>query len=122
MLQTVADAGQGIDALADALDAHFEWLSTSGQREKRRLARWSERIREVANRSIDTTVWRVRGGESMLAAATAVDDALSRSPYEIAASIVARTIGGSDGSGPDRRRSRDSDSADTGESDRPQSG
>jgi LAO/AO transport system kinase len=91
VLQTVADADKGVDELVAALDGHFEWLTSSGRRERRRAERWAERVREVADRSIDRTVWRTRGGEQMLAEAAA--DATRRSPYEVAATIVAATIG-----------------------------
>ena len=93
VLQTVAEAQQGIDAVVAALDAHFEWLVSSGHRERRRTERWTERVREVANRSIGRTVWRSRGGDEMLAKAAAAPDATARSPYQVAATIVAATLG-----------------------------
>jgi LAO/AO transport system kinase len=93
VLQTVAEAQQGIDALVAALDAHFEWLVSSGQRERRRTERWTERVKDVANRSIGRTVWRSRGGDEMLAKAAASPDATARSPYQVAAAIVAATLG-----------------------------
>jgi LAO/AO transport system kinase len=91
VLQTVADADKGVEELAAALDGHFEWLTSSGERERRRAERWTERVREVADRSIGRTVWTTRGGQRMLADAAA--DATRRSPYEVAATIVAATIG-----------------------------
>jgi LAO/AO transport system kinase len=93
VLQTAADADKGIDELVGALDGHFEWSTSSGQRERRRADRWTDRVREVADRSIARAVWRTRGGEAMLAEAAAAADAASRSPYEVAAAIVAATIG-----------------------------
>lgn len=93
VLQTVADTEQGVDALVEALDGHFEWLNSSGQRAIRRAERWKDRVREVADRSIGLAVWRDRGGESLLDEAAAAPGALERSPYEVAARIVSTTIG-----------------------------
>jgi len=96
VLKTIAADEQGIAELVESLDAHFAWLAASGQRELRRRRRWVERVREVADRSIATAVWRTRGGNDMLAAAAAPPLAMERSPYTVAADIVAATIGRSD--------------------------
>lgn len=91
VLQTVAAAEKGIDELAGALDRHMEWLMSSGQRAERQRERWNERVREVVDRSLGQAVWRERGGNVLLAEAAASDE--DRSPYEVAARIVAATIG-----------------------------
>jgi len=71
VLTTVAQNGEGVPELLDAVEAHRHWLAVSGQlearrrsrararvqdvveRELRRVARRSERAREVARRILD---------------------------------------------------------------------
>ena len=46
--RTVAARGQGMDELMAAVDAHRRWLETSGERERRRLARAGSEIQAIA--------------------------------------------------------------------------
>jgi LAO/AO transport system kinase len=48
IVTTVAARGEGIDELAGAVDAHWSWLDSSGQREARRRARAREEITAIA--------------------------------------------------------------------------
>ena len=48
---TSAVKGEGIAELAGALDKHHEWLTTSGELERRRRRRLMERTREVVDRA-----------------------------------------------------------------------
>jgi LAO/AO transport system kinase len=46
--KTVASAGEGVDELRAAVDAHHEWLRESGTLERRKLDRARLQIREIA--------------------------------------------------------------------------
>jgi LAO/AO transport system kinase len=48
IVKTVASKGEGIDEVVDALEKHFEYLSSSGELEKRRLRRARDEIEAIA--------------------------------------------------------------------------
>jgi len=48
IVATVATAGQGIDDLLGQLDRHAAWLESSGERERRRLARARDEVTALA--------------------------------------------------------------------------
>jgi LAO/AO transport system kinase len=48
IVATSATAGEGVPELAARLDAHWEWLAESGERDRRRLARAREEITAIA--------------------------------------------------------------------------
>ena len=48
IVSTVATTGEGIGELTDKIDAHWSWLSSSGERERRRLARAREEVAAIA--------------------------------------------------------------------------
>ena len=43
-MTTVATAGEGVDELVRQLDRHWSWLESSGERERRRLARARDEV------------------------------------------------------------------------------
>src|SRR5574341_753883 len=88
VLATIASQGEGIDALADALDAHHDHLARTGLLAERRRRRLAERTRAVVNRAMRQWVWDETRAEELLA--QRLDDVLSgqRSPYEVAAEIL----------------------------------
>src|SRR5688500_17897161 len=51
VLQTVAQGGQGVSEVAEALDRHRAWLQRSGELARRREARLAARVREVDRKS-----------------------------------------------------------------------
>ena len=55
MVATAASRGEGIEELADRLDAHREWLDRTGGRKRRRSARAGAEVRAI-------TLERVRAG------------------------------------------------------------
>jgi LAO/AO transport system kinase len=98
VLQTVANTGKGVPELALALTRHFDWLSNSGERARRRRNRLATRTREEVERSIQSLIWKERGGDAIL---NGVADALARgetTPYEVAQRIIEATVNGSDAS------------------------
>jgi LAO/AO transport system kinase len=44
IVTTVATAGEGVDELVRQLDRHWSWLESSGERERRRLARARDEV------------------------------------------------------------------------------
>jgi LAO/AO transport system kinase len=93
VLQTVAETGQGVPELADALDRHKEWLEQSGELHKRRRARLAERVREAVERRLQDVAWREKGGESILQAAIEELEGGRVTPYAVADRIVAHVTG-----------------------------
>lgn len=88
VLQTVAQTGQGVDALAEALDRHRAWLESSGERERRRETRLAEHVRETVDRALRRTVWIDGIGRAVLE--DSLQDIVSGAvtPYDVAARIL----------------------------------
>jgi LAO/AO transport system kinase len=84
VLQTIAETGQGVPELADALDRHRSWLEASGELGRRRRARLAERVREEVDRRLRRRVWVEQGGEASLAAALQDLEEGRTTPYEVA--------------------------------------
>ena len=94
VLTTVASRGDGIGDLVGALDKHHEYLRTSGKLDERRRRRLAARTRAVVNRAIRQWVWEETQAEDLLA--RRLDDvaAGTRSPYEVAAEVLAQVRNG----------------------------
>jgi len=94
VLNTVASKGEGIGDLVGALDKHHEYLRTSGKLDERRRRRLAARTRVVVNRAIRQWVWDETQAEDLLA--RRLDDvaAGTRSPYEVAAEVLAQLRNG----------------------------
>jgi LAO/AO transport system kinase len=60
VLGTSAERGEGIDELATALDAHFDYLEKSGTLLSRRRSRLRDRVVEGVDRSLHDRVWNDR--------------------------------------------------------------
>ena len=88
VLLTVASKGEGIDPLADALDRHHNWLTTSGDLLHRRRQRLLERTREVVDRATRRWLWQETQAERLVR--DRLDDLTQGrvSPYELAAEIL----------------------------------
>ena len=57
LLTSVKDP-ESVAALSDALDRHFEWLESSGARDRNRLARGKYRLRRWLERKLDEAIER----------------------------------------------------------------
>jgi LAO/AO transport system kinase len=88
VLKTIAETGDGVTALAEALDRHRGWLAESGELDQRRRRRLAERVREEVARSLLRRAWEERGGAAALDAAMPALEAGETTPYEVAARIV----------------------------------
>ena len=88
VLKTVAQTGEGVPELLDALDRHREHLDESGQLRIRQRGRAAVRVREVAERSLRGILW---GGEATKRILDAGLDEIQQgtaTPYSVSASIL----------------------------------
>jgi LAO/AO transport system kinase len=94
VLTTVASKGEGIAGLVNALEQHHEYLERTGELVERRKRRLAARTRAVVNRTIRQWVWDETQAEDLLA--RRLDDvaAGTRSPYDVAAEVLAKVRNG----------------------------
>jgi LAO/AO transport system kinase len=88
VLVTAAVKGEGIAEVAAALDRHHEWLTSSGELDRRRRCRLLERTREVVDRATRRWVWEETRAEQLIAERLDQVAAGSLSPYELAAEVL----------------------------------
>lgn len=93
VLQTVAETGDGLPELADALERHADWLAASGEGSRRRRRRLADRVRQEVDRLVRQRLW-TEDVEDLLRAASRALESGAASPYEIAARIVERAFAG----------------------------
>ena len=94
VLTTVASKGDGIPDLVTALDQHHEYLERTGKLVERRKRRLAARTRAVVNRAIRQWVWDETQAEALLARRLDEVAAGTRSPYEVAAEVLAQVRNG----------------------------
>jgi LAO/AO transport system kinase len=88
VLSTVAQSGEGLEAVMDAIEAHREYLEVSGVLEARRRARARGRVRDVVEREFRRVAW------SHPAVRAAMDERVEailsgeETPYSVGASIL----------------------------------
>lgn len=94
VLTTVASKGEGITELLAALDRHHDYLANSGKLAERRKRRLEARTRAVVNRAICQWVWDQTEAEDLLA--RRLDDVAAgkRTPYDVAAEVLAQVRNG----------------------------
>jgi LAO/AO transport system kinase len=93
VLQTVAETGQGVSELVDALAAHRQWLADSGELARRRQQRRVERVREVVERELRRIAWHDRRGTELLESLRPALERGETTPYDAARRIVAALTG-----------------------------
>jgi LAO/AO transport system kinase len=88
VLATVAATGEGVAALAAALERHAGYLATSGQLAERRRARLAARTRAVLERAVRRWLAEATHAEELLA--SRLDEVADgrKSPYDVAAEIL----------------------------------
>ena len=93
VLRTVAQTGEGVPELVEAVAAHRGWLAQSGNLEARRQARAARRIKDVTERGLRRLMWRdpavARRLKSGLDAVACGRETL----YSVAEGIVAEVTG-----------------------------
>ena len=86
--RTVASSGEGVPALADAIDRHLEWLAESGRRDARVLDRARLQVRELALGAVRKRFASMERGEIVEALARRVADR-ELDPYRAADELLA---------------------------------
>ncbi|HSG09986.1 MAG TPA: methylmalonyl Co-A mutase-associated GTPase MeaB [Longimicrobiales bacterium] len=89
VLKTVAQTGEGVPELLEAVDRHREWMTTSGELERRRRERARIRVRDVVERELRRTAWRSTATDETLRDGLDRIQAGDDTPYSVAAAILA---------------------------------
>jgi LAO/AO transport system kinase len=88
VLKTVAQTGEGVPELLDAVDRHRRYLEESGQLGIRQRERAATRIREVTERSLRGILWGGDATEALLRAGLDDIQQGTGTPYSVSASIL----------------------------------
>lgn len=88
VLGVVASQGEGVEALAAALDQHHRWLEASGELAERRRRRLAARTRAVLERGVRRWLAEATRAEELLASRLDEVAAGRKSPYEVASEIL----------------------------------
>ncbi len=88
VFKTVAQTGEGVPELLDALDRHREHLDGSGQLGVRRRARAAVRVREVTERSLRGILWRSEATSGLLEDGLDHIQRGTATPYSVSAEIL----------------------------------
>ncbi|WP_370325735.1 methylmalonyl Co-A mutase-associated GTPase MeaB [Euzebya sp.] len=89
ILRTVASRGEGVDAVADALDRHLTWASDGPHRQARRRTAARVQVREIVLAAVRRRMRGLGDGEALEAV---LDDVVARrtDPYSAADSLLDR--------------------------------
>ncbi len=87
VLKTVAQTGEGIPELADAIVRHRAHLVESGELADRRRARLERRVRDVVQRRLRRGAERAVAGEALATTMKAIVDG-SDTPYSVAGTFI----------------------------------
>jgi LAO/AO transport system kinase len=90
VLQTVAVRGEGIEAVATALDKHFEYLSSSGGLRERRRSRLRDQIVDAVEHRIRNRLWQHPDVATYIESLLPAMERGEASPYGIADELLAR--------------------------------
>lgn len=93
VLRTIAQNGEGVAELVEAIDLHRAWLSESGELENRRRERARTRIRDVVDRELRRIAWgSAATGQSLEAGLDGIQHG-DATPYSVARGIVEDLLG-----------------------------
>ena len=92
VLKTVAQTGEGVPELLDAVDQHREYLNESGQLRIRQRGRAAVRVREVTERSLRGILWEGEVTGGILDAGLDQIQQGTATPYSVSTSILKALI------------------------------
>ena len=92
VLKTVAQTGEGVPELLDALDRHREHLEASDQLAIRRRARAAVRVREVTERSLRGILWGKESTSGLLESGLNQIQEGTATPYSVSSSILSALL------------------------------
>ena len=87
IVKTIATTGEGIDEMAGKLDAHWSWLDSSGERDRRRVARAREEVAALALGALRRRMSRLPGDSALGPVAARVADGQT-DPYSAADELL----------------------------------
>ena len=93
VLQTVAQSGEGVPELLDAVANHRSFLEASGVLAARREARAAGRVRDVVERELRRIAWTHAGVREILEKGVAGILAGRETPYSLADDIITELVG-----------------------------
>jgi len=91
VLTTVAERGEGIDALASALGRHADYLVRTGELQRRRRARVRDRVVDVVERLVQRRLWSDAGTQAWLDEQIPALEAGHLTPYAAASALLERS-------------------------------
>jgi LAO/AO transport system kinase len=93
VLQTVAQTGEGVEDLLEAVKDHRAFLEESGTLQARRAARAARRVRDVVERELRKVAWDHPGVLDLLEKGVGGIVAGRETPYSLASSILSELLG-----------------------------
>jgi len=100
VLKTVAQAGEGVTEVMQAVASHRAFLETSGGLAARREARAAGRVRDVVERELRRMSWAHAGVRKILEEGVPGVVSGRETPYSLATAIIAELMGSGDQEGP----------------------
>ncbi len=88
----MAQSGEGVPELLEAVARHRTWLSGSGELQRRRRARARSRVRDVVDREVRRVTWTRPGTASILEAGLDAIEQGAATPYSVAREILASVL------------------------------
>ncbi len=91
VLKTVANQGNGVSELIEALDRHFVYLDGSGALRERRRQRLRDRVRDAVDHRVRHRLWGAPATEEWLAGQIAPLESGAVSPLAVADTLLAQS-------------------------------
>ncbi|MGI8497227.1 MAG: methylmalonyl Co-A mutase-associated GTPase MeaB [Gemmatimonadaceae bacterium] len=91
VLSTIAERAEGVDALAEAFDRHFDYLERSGSLRDRRRQRMRERVAEVVETRLRQRLWADPATATWLEERLPALEAGTLSPFAAANELLERS-------------------------------
>lgn len=88
VLATIAQKGEGVDTVLEAIDRHFHYLESSGTLRERRRARLRERVVEVTESMVRGRLWNDAATRGMLDERLDAVERGEQSPFAVARELL----------------------------------
>jgi LAO/AO transport system kinase len=91
VLRAVAVKAEGVEEIVAALDRHFRYLETSGTLQRRRRARWRERVVDVVEQRVRDRLWSDANTSRWLDDQLPALEAGTTNPFDVADALLERS-------------------------------
>src|SRR5689334_18813430 len=91
VLRTVAVKSEGVEDIITALDRHFRYLENSGTLQRRRRARWRERVVDVVEQRVRDRLWKDAATGQWLDDQLEALEAGTTNPFDVADALLERS-------------------------------